>query len=71
MVRNKNKQRKELMLKDMDKNYDKGLQAIHDVLNSMKFRHLSILGKLTVIKTLCSQKLTIKTQSNKVSAQRG
>ena len=33
-----------------------------DVLNSWKFRHLTVFGKLTIIKTLCISKLTqIKT----------
>ena len=45
-------------LSEMDRNYEKGFQSMQDVMNSWKFRHLIIFGKLTVIKTFCLPKLT-------------
>ena len=46
------------ILSDMDRNYEKYFHSMQDVMNSWKFWHLSIFGKLTVIKTLCLLKLT-------------
>ena len=43
------------MLRDMDRNYEKYFHSMQDVMNSWKFWHLSIFGKLTVIKTLSSK----------------
>ena len=48
----------DMILSEMDCNYEKGFQSMQDVMNSWKFRHLSIFNKLTVIKTLCLPKLT-------------
>ena len=42
----------------MQRNYLKGLDSIRKELDSWKFRHLTVFGKLTVIKTLCLPKLT-------------
>ena len=45
-------------LSEMQKNYQIGLESIRKELHSWKFRHLTVFGKLTVIKTLCLPKLT-------------
>ena len=45
-------------LSEMQKNYQIGLESIRKELHSWKFRHLTVFGKLTVIKTLCLLKLT-------------
>ena len=42
----------------MQINYQKGLESIRKELFSWKYRHLTIFGKLVVIKTLCLPKLT-------------
>ena len=41
----------------MHSNYDKANDSIQKVLNSWRFRYLTIFGKITVIKTLCLPKL--------------
>ena len=48
----------DVTLSEMQTNYQIGLDSIRKELHSWKFRHLTIFGKLTVIKTLCLPKLT-------------
>ena len=48
----------DVTLSDMPINYQKGLKSKKKELFSWKYRHLTIFGKLVVIKTLCLPKLT-------------
>ena len=48
----------DVTLSNMQINYQKGLESIKKELFSWKYRHLTIFGKLVVIKTLCLPKLT-------------
>ena len=45
-------------VENMDCNYDKCLKSMRDGLNSWRFRHLTIFGKITVITTLSLPKFT-------------
>ena len=48
----------DVTLSNMQINYQKGLDRIKKEVYSWEFRHLTVFGKLTVIKTLCLPKLT-------------
>ena len=48
----------DVTLSNMQKNFQIGLENVKKELHSWKYRYLMILGKLTVIKTLCLPKLT-------------
>ena len=47
----------DVMLTNMQKNFDIAVENVKKELHSWKFRFLTVFGKLTVIKTLCLPKL--------------
>ena len=48
----------DVMLSNMQRNFQIGIENVKKELHSWKFRFLTVFGKLTVIKTLCLPKLT-------------
>ena len=42
----------------MDRDYDECLKKVMDKLNSWRCRYLTVVGKITLIKTICLTKFT-------------